>query len=378
MVSVMFDRIDLSKLRSELNLAEYRLWWFTPYLRLGAKYFPRRLHLMLPWMTGAVIFLPCLFIALASGFVKLYLTSVPVYLGVFGISYLTFVVCSLLRKYLQVAFHLKPLLSVDDTDFDALFAWWLGRMCNNRQNLIYSLVLVVIGIVLVDYAWVQPDLFQRDNMLYEFVRFMPKDWYMPPLVAKIAIIDIFGFFVLSGIAVSVRGLILFLVGVSRAIGRLKIRTPYLTRLAYQRFRELDAVHLQGAIHYLVGPFLISLGALPGGFTLVSMSLVIILGLLGACIYLVPHFLTLRELGKSRAALYELIAQAYVQEVSKVQGTVEASKSEMNRLSTISVLDSLLEDIGAMKTWPLELSTWLKGLAIFLAPIAFEFLLKFAG
>lgn len=375
----MFDRIDLSKHRSELKLAEYRLWWFTPYLRLGAsRHFPRRLHYLLPWMTGAIIFVFCFFIALPSGFAKLYVTSVPIYLGIFGISYITLAAYYLPGKYLLAAFRLKPLLSVGDKDFDALFAWWLERMCNNRQNLIYSLVLVVVGIILVDYAWVQPDLFHRDNILFEFVRFMPKEWYEPPLIAKVAIIDIFGLFVLSGVAISVRGLILFLLGVSRAIGQLKTRTPYLVRLAYPRFKELDRIHLQGAIHYLVGPFLISIGALPGGFSLASMGLVIILGLLGACIYLIPHFLTLRGLGKSAATLYELIAQAYAEEVSELQGDVQSSEKRMEHLSKVSALTLLLEDIGHIRTWPSELSTWLKGLAILLTPIAFELLLGIAG
>lgn len=377
-IYLMFDGIDVSQYKSNLDLARYNIWWFTPYLKVGAlRYFPERLRLALPWMTGVIIYILCFFIAWASGFAKLYVTSIPIYLGVFGISYLTFVVSRLPGKYLLAAFRLKPLLNVTDEDFDAQFNWWLERMCNNKQNFIYSLCFVLVGIFFVDYAWVQADIFQQQNIPFEFVRFMPMDWYSPPLIGKLAIIDIFGLFVLSGVIVSVRGLVLFFIGVSRGIGRLKIRTPYLVRLTYPRFRALDAIHLEGAAHYLVGPFLISIGSLSGGFSPISIILVSSLGVLGACIYMIPHYVTMQNLGKSIAELHEGFEFAYADEVSKLQNNIESPDERMERLSRVSVLTVLLEDIAHLQTWKSELSTWLRGLLILIAPIAFQFLISFA-
>jgi hypothetical protein len=347
------------RLRSPFDHRRYTIWWWMPYLNLRVfMHLPQPLrHIVPPLLFGVCLYLVCLGIAAWGGFLTLFLSpsaSWPIALGVFGNAYVLFAVSLSAPLYLRELQRIGVLFTIGPRRYGTLVASHIERVSENRRNLFHTIWLFVALAALGDYLWMRPDILhlaQANPMTFGFIKFMPGDaWYKPPLVPKLMVLDLIGFFVAGSIAVSSRGIIIA-VGLVKDIGALEIANPFNLRVAAYKFRGLTNASAFVSFHYTVGV---------ASFVLVStlsrsvlaVLIILCLGSFSAALVLVPYYFLVRTLRRQRETLLDALTRTFPP--GRLSGRRKLNLADHGVLSLVKDLDEFAGSLLAVPTWAYEI------------------------
>lgn len=304
------------------SLVTHGFWWFSFLLRLPMlrSLSPGLRHPFLALAVGGLVYAMGLAIAMCFGFASIYLSppsSWPVLLGIFGISYFTYVALTLPSGYVQELRSLGPLLSTTPEEYRGLLVRYAHHFRDNRRNAAWAFVLVAFFLAAGNCLWLHPNLDELISRMptLGFVKFMPDPrWYEPPIYPKLLILDIMGLVIVSDVAVSLRAVLLHCLLI-REIASSDLASAFCLRPAVVRFQRLTVFSFQLSLHYSVGVWLFVLVAV-NAFTLVSLLIISILALGAVALTLIPYWFLSRRIVFTRTRLTDQLLEAYLAQLNR--------------------------------------------------------------
>ena len=325
---------------------------------------PSRLRFLTPWVPGVALWLVCFAIAVWGGFPRLFLQSLPIYLASLMMVGLVHVLSFLPREYVRTVLRTKCVASVDATAVDQSIDWWARRACDNKATLVYSAIVLLVQLPLLNYAWLNYARLSPGHPLL-FIDFMPKGWYEGYLFPKLLIVNLIAVAVLSSAVVCVRGLILLMVGTGDWLSRLELRSPFLVRQGFVFFKELDRLNLSAALWFMAPTTATLVIVVIHGVGPMGIFLITVLGGVTGATYIVPHYLYLRKFEDARKYVLNLVLNLSIADLAPAGKQETGSTDEGELLSRMAVYNFLLSDLASLRTSKDEALVWARGLGLLL-------------
>jgi hypothetical protein len=338
------------------DFTTYDYWWFSWYFRSPIfRGLPWDLRvLLLSILLGILLYLLGFLIAALAGFSDLYISfsdSWPILIGLFGISFFTFVVGVFIPRYAQELKRFGPIFFLSEEDYGKIIEGWANRLCDNRHNSIWAVASIIFFFGIGDILWLRPDLVQQYPLIFTAIRFMPSAaWYREPLLAKLLILNLIGLFVSSYIAVSLRTIIRTM-GLMKSLGNLRLASAYSPQVAVMKFRDLANFHGLLAATYSIG---VILGFIVAPVSVLTYGILSILTLASAGIILVPYYFLVRRVRAARQELEQHIIQIYLADELVGKGHLDLSGEGLEHLKRMHELTSLVKDIQTLPVWLYEI------------------------
>jgi len=158
---------------------------------------------------GLAVFFAGLVLANTIDFQYEYLGASPVYIGSFGIAWVTGII-----RYASLAFHpayeeLRPCFLVDDATYKKVIDHWYGKLSNDKSNILWVAGFFAAACAVVYLAFYRPDILQ--SLHIESLRpiVFPSYWFTPEnLHVKASIITFYGLCVAFPLATAARLLVI--------------------------------------------------------------------------------------------------------------------------------------------------------------------------
>lgn len=168
---------------------DYRLWVDIVFEKFG-------LHpLASATILGLIAFFTGLLLSFTISFEKEYLTTFPVYIGTFGITWVLAIVNHSSTTFHEAYEELRPCFLITDKEYSQIISKWFRIFSSHKENLkaIFFLALFAIWAVYVTLYNPQFLATINSNSLKEI---FPLSWYQPEhKLIKAIIISIWGIFV---------------------------------------------------------------------------------------------------------------------------------------------------------------------------------------
>lgn len=267
---------------------DYLLWIDLIYQKINLPWFlPAFIYAIIPFIIG-------LLVSILISFQKTYLSTLPFYIGIFGITWVLSIGHFGSKKFHTVYEDLRPCLLIDDESYSKLLHKWCQRMQSHKRNLIGILVLSIIALIFVYITFFQPQLLEKLNV-GKFTKVFSSVWFSSNRkIAKSIILGIWGIFVAFPLATASRLLIfnfLFLLDLRN------LPIVPITGMIKSRFWKLNNYYIQIAICWFIGVGLIGF-LLFDKLDIVSIISIGILSLIGTLTFLTPQFLYRQFINKS--------------------------------------------------------------------------------
>lgn len=335
---------------SNLNIDKYRIWW---------EWAPRSLSSLPDWIISLLLtiflFSIGLLVAIIWKFYLLYINSVSVYIGLFGIFY-AFTFARIQSSSLKNVFlKIRPIFGASSEEYLKLLDKWFSRLCNNKLNFILSSIVIISAFGFGNIFWSNA----LSNKFLRFMWFMEKGWYQTPLFPKLLILDLLGVFVFSLIATGARIFFLY-IPFTREFSKLKIVVS--PRLASIRFRNLSNFNLLNFFHWSICVCLIIISFSQFlNINIISVGIVILLTSIGALAFIVPQYCFNKNIRSEKERLINQLTQIY-------RTSINSSSANLNQLELLYLLDRISEEIYTTKVGIYDFSSILKLTGTFLIPI----------
>lgn len=166
-----------------------------------------KLPFPIPAILLGVILLIGLLISTAISFQKQYVETFAIYLGAFGITWVSAILNHSSREFHKAYAELRPCFLVSDKEYSQLIDKWFKLFSNHKRNYIGIFILAIIAIVAVYLVYYHPFLVSLINS-NSLTKVFPTYWYSPDnKFIKAAIIAIWGIFVAFPLGTAARLLI---------------------------------------------------------------------------------------------------------------------------------------------------------------------------
>jgi hypothetical protein len=223
---------------------------------------------------GALFFTAGGIIAVTAGFLSLYVTSLPIYLGAFGIAWVSAWCAWAGRRVPDILQLLRPAIALTDAEFADFAHAWLRRFHHNRLFAVISALLFSVSALFV--VW---------QIYGGGLPWFPADWSLAPArAAKAAILCIFSVGIAALLVTTTAGILNY-AAFTKAVSQQPL-VPVLDFVRL-RFRPMTTFAVMTALAWSVGvalfAVLFSAAFGPGGF-----SVIVFLTLLGVIMIAVPQ------------------------------------------------------------------------------------------
>lgn len=340
------------KERNNLNIDKYRVWW---------EWSPKPLSSLPDWIIPLLLtiflFSIGLLIAIIWKFYRLYITSISIYIALFGIFYASTFARLQSSSLRNIFLKIRPIFGKSTGEYLKFLDKWLSRLCNNKLNLISSSIVIISASTFGNIFWSNA----LSNRFLRFMWFIEKGWYQSPLFPKLLILNLFGVFVFSLITTGVR-VFFFYIPFMRELGNLKIVVS--PTLASIRFRALSNSNLLNFFHWSICVCLIVISFSQfRNINIISIGIVILLTSIGALAFIVPQHYFNKNIRSEKERLINHLLQIY-------RATIKNSSSiKLNQLIRLYLLDTLAQEIHAARVGTYDFSSLFKLIGTFLIPIS---------
>lgn len=333
---------------------------------------------------GVFIYLGGLLLAWTINFHYNYITTFPIYLGVFGVS---FVCCAIRFGSQQVHDsyeQLRPCFLIYDSQYNYVIKKWYERASNNQGHFIFSLFFIFFG-----WATVYFQIYQQEFLTEMGIKsfgpafFSEKDWYTSEgKNTKAFILCYYAVFVSLPLGTAARILLhnFFLLLDFRNFPVIPV-----SNLLRGRLRKTADFYIIISVTWFVGVALFGI-LFFDNVDVVSITLIVLMSLLGILTFITPQivyriFLTKSELLSNQwttSSFYEYFNIKLVERENNALITIEEGKS----LTNLKELKGFADTATPVKLWVYDMTdvlTFIGGQALaILSPWLIKYLKNFEG
>jgi hypothetical protein len=307
--------------------------WLGFYFKLFGKN-----YLLASLALSAFFFLIGLGISLKIDFLTSYINSLPIYLGVFGISWVAAWIYTVSVRLHVIFRDVRHVLLMSDQDFNEFRLLWIGRFFNMRLHVYGSIIVIIISwSYLVFLAFYFND-----------IPWFPVEWSKEPyLWGKVLILAIYAIpinFLVFTAAAGIVTYCFFTVSVSK-----KPLVP-LFEFARQKLRSIADVSVLAGFAWSVGVATFVLLFRPA-FGLLSVGIVFVLTGLGLLMLAAPQYALHLALEHTKRAVLDAVYQKWVGGFEATTATnFDAMTSKLLSSEGMHLHDTVHTIIDA-HTWP---------------------------
>ena len=330
------------KYKEQINLIDNKKYNF--WLSKLFDYIPLPYPLT-SFLFGILIFTIGFFISFIYDFHKIYIATPEIYLGTFGIIWVSTCLKWGENDYVNILNKIRQNYDVSDREYLDTCEKWLKPMYNDKLILsfcLFSIISVYIVVYLVYY-------FKIDALMV-----FPDEWYLPPTFYKILIIDFYGIFVLMLLATS--GIvIIFNILLMNELGKKPIF--FYPRIA-NKFKLLGEFNFKVSLTWLVGNSLI-LFAIYEKLNIITLPFEMLIILIGILTFFAPQFSLHKTLQKSKKDLLNKIDKSYEEQYKHMKKQY-SFKDEIDIFIKLHELDDLHKNFESeTKTWIYDMPSMLR-------------------
>lgn len=303
-------------------------------------------------LSGLVVYGIGFGIAYYINFHPTYVRTVPVYLGVFGIVWVTGSIRWASCRFHAIMAEIRPCFLVRDRDYAGFATKWTSRLSNNRSIFSVVLLMFILALIVAYMGIHRPDLLQQYAIQSMRPTLFPPAWYTGDLFAKMLIIDVYGLFAAFPLGT---GTCLLIVNVFFLNDLRRLPVAPLPGVIIAKFRGITNFYLLVAFTWFVGVGLFGI-LLLRDLDIYAAVGILVLGSIGFLTFFVPQcvfhiFLVsaYREVADGVGTIYvRYFGLQTVREVIAKLGTV-------NALSRIELFTCMVEATQPVQMWVYDLS-----------------------
>lgn len=326
--------IEMSSEKSNLiDEEKYDFWITILYDKL--KYDYRLISIFL----GLLVFVLGWIISYFNNFEEIYVSTLLVYLGVFGIILVSSSMVWALKNYIKILNQIRPYFDVSDEEYLDATEKWLKLIYNDKNMLNSSFFFIILTYCIIFLVYLY-----KIDMLMVF----PIEWYLTPTFHKILILYVYGFFVIMLIVTSGKSLI-YNIQMMHELGKKPVSIIVYPNLA-KKFKPLFDFNLFAAFTWLIGCGLI-VSAFYGKINVVTLPFESFLVSIGILTYLSPQISLHRTLTKTKDKILSSIDIIYEQHYNLICQKPECSIEQPDIFMKFYMLNRTRDIIESeYKTW----------------------------
>lgn len=286
--------------------------------------------------TVVVVFLAGAGIASLIGLLVVYLRTLPIYLGLFGIGWVAFWGTWASRKIRSIANEIRDAFHLSENEYDRLSSKWLKKLSDSRLHLCISFMFI-FG------AWLYLGLATRLWLLPWF----PQAWSLGPhLWAKNLILGMYAVPILLLLITTGVGIIIFAAFVS-ALSKCPL-VPSL-EIVRVKLRPITDFGLITGLAWSVGVSLFVLLFRPE-FSVPAVVAVALLTLLGLTMIFWPQYALHKAMNRTRSDLLRTASAMLLQEISPAQ--IADREDYLKRMldPRAQQIEAFIRSVTATRTW----------------------------
>lgn len=293
-----------SSYRTEFS--NHKLWLDKIYDLLGFS------DIVCSILLGATPLLIGFIYSLFIGFHELYITTLPIWLGVLGIT----LTCYSIR-YGSKSFHskysyLRPCFIVSDIRYKEFVSTWFDRLSNNYPTFVFSIIAFLLFISLAYIRYYHSGILVDLNLTsIEPKGFLIKNWYEEPYInLKYILMSLFAAFVAFPLITALR---LLYINFFFLMDFKNLRVIPFSNILKIRLRKITNMYIIISLLWMIGVSLFGVLFFTK-FDLVSLSLISTLSVLGILTFSAPQLIYRNLLIKSEEVNSSLVINSFYEKL----------------------------------------------------------------
>jgi hypothetical protein len=362
------DRINHDYEVYSTDPAEYQTWVDIIF---------RKLKLPIPLVAiglGLIVLLTGLAIASTIGFRLEYLSTYPIYIGAFGIVWVTGII-----RHASLSFHsayeeLRPCFLVDDLTYKKVIDEWYTLLSNNKRNFIWVLGLFIAACIVVYFSFFCPNLVKFLNIESLRPGAFPSFWFTQDHIHVKALIVIwFGLCVAFPLGTAARLLVInffFLLNLRH------FPVIPLGNVVRVRLRKITNLYTFISMTWFVGVALFGI-VLFENLDLLSIAALLLLSSLGTLTFLTPQVVFMNFVLRSNRIASQWTLAAFCDHLNiglRERQILNVPTSKYFHIAKMEDLAGFVEASSQSPLWvydPSDFILLLVGQAISLGSVFFE-------
>lgn len=300
-----------------------------------------------------------------NNFHFIYISSLPIYLGVFGIMWVSASMVWGTKKYVKVLNNARIYFNISDAEYLETTEKWLKPMVDDKRALFYSFIFIIFTYFVVFIVY---------HYNISFLMLFPPEWYLPPTFYKILILDIYATIIVFLMVTSGRLLILNILLMNDLGKKPVYYYPNLTK----KLKPLCDFNLIAAITWMVGNALV-LKLIDNNWGLITFCFELLLAAIGISMFFLPQLSLHKTLKKSRENMISIIDGICEYQYKSIYEDPDAVKNRADILRELITLDKAYNIVESPpKTWIYDMPSLIKlfGTALILIyPVIVDFILN---
>lgn len=304
-------------------------------------------------LIGLLVFLIGLFIAYIYEFQTYYINTKLIYVGIFGIMWVSYCLVWGDRNLINNLIEIRPNFAVSDCEFAKSSEKWLNLMYNHKKIAFFCTMFIIFTYfsVLVTYKY-----HINETMIF------PDYWYAQPTFYKILILDIYGTVIASLIVASAIPLIcsIFLM---KDIG--KKRIIFCPNITVDKFKPICNFYAKMASTWLLGIPLFLFAFYHENE--ISLLIFISISIPGIWCFFIPHISFNHSIKKSKRELLKKMDIIYRNQCYIVGNASYDNEDLASNLLRLHELDKIYQNLARSRTRVYDYVNVLKMIGYYLFP-----------
>lgn len=325
----------------ETSHENYEIWLDRIFKKIGLP------DILTSMLISVIVYLGGYFFSIIIGFGGNYINTLAVYLISFGIFITIYTIRKTTRKIHKCMSSLRPCFMISDTEYYYFLDTWLKRFSNNRIFVIITILLTGILGTLLYYKLYDEEIYSKLNLLsLELTSFKINGWYDQPFLN--AKFFLFAYFIIIISSLLITAFRLLFINFFFLLDILKLPIIPIPNLIRSRMSDLSSLYLSISFNWFIGVSLFGV-LLFTALDWLSISVLLIISLIGLITFLIPQFIYSKMLYKSQQIATHWIFSSFYKKMNiDIEERNVANMINSKSASELFQLDSLSEFFEASK------------------------------
>lgn len=327
---------------------DFRTWIDRFYDRLP-------MGLVVPSILGGLfVYMLGFGIAYVASFQGTYVKTAPVYMGAFGIAWVTGAIRWASVQIRRALPDIRPCFLLSDDDFDAFLRKWLGRFTSNTGIVSVIAILVILAWIAVYISAFRPDILGHYRLISLRPTLFPDAWFEANVGWNVGILMLYG---LACAAPLGTGLWILSVNIGFLSQLRTLRVLPIPGVILVKFRGMTNFYLFVAYTWFVGVGLFA-GLFFGTFDAVAISVIATLGSFGFLTFLWPEYVFHGYLLRAHQEIADALIALYKQHIGNAPlADVTTSIQPGAWNDKLQIFESIAETSKPVDLWVHDLTDW---------------------
>jgi hypothetical protein len=281
-----------------------------------------------------------------------YVKTLPVYLGAFGIVWVTGSIRRAISRLFEILNEIRPCFLVSDAHHVKFTKKWITKLANNKGSLSVALILIIIARLITYLSIFHKDLLDQFGILSLRPSSFPAEWYEGNALLNMLILNVFGVFCALPLGT---GIWMLIVNMFFLNDLPKLHTVPLPGVILANFRGITNFYLLVAFTWFLGVGLIALVFFKESdfFAVIS---ILALSIIGLITFFLPQYVFHEYLVRAYKEIAAYLNAIYNQAVGgKTLREIVPTSRDQNLPISFEMLTNIVQSNQPVRMWIYDLN-----------------------